>query len=701
MDLAFLTRLVSLAILVLPAAYGAPSSLSSFISAPPSLSTITIQGQKFVVDPANYVLDGTTVRPGSAGIAIDGQVVSADAAHDLFVDGREILAEPTSSIAISTTAINQTSSLNSSNAVLPGSVSMSSFAAAAAASEFNVPGGNIAHIAVQAASTHTKYAVGDVSNTSRSASISATTVFSSGSAPLQSATISSAPFAVTSFSLSTASTAGTFANIQANNSRLQSRSTVSVSMSASTPEINLIPTSSLINSNSSSRFVAIAGVSKGSQSASSSPHSMGSTETTSRSPKTLPGAQSNTVTTGPTIAIPAIYLNPTGSVASSQGLLLVGAIFGITEEAKTLSAIIKDDVPKVSFISKIGETGDDVLKFLDQIHNDEDLPSYKEACLDGASIFDIFEDLGCLKGAFDEVKSDLEDETPDVTKIQVIFDNIGDLAKNLEKEEDDDDDDDSRTSTSETSSQASETQDTTTRNPSTSINITSSVTSASAKTSASETNSEASKTQNNTTENPSTSINITSSVTSASSSRVSSSSSTANATKQFFIDNPIVDPDTSDYSIPGVSDEAFMAFIGDVLYSAVGIGPGPSGFAVVIGNATANSSSSAAVDQSVSPSMNSSVSKSSIAVANALADEIADIAYQIAKSESVASSRTFITDTVPASTALSASVAHSAPSLAALTTASTQSSSNFLTSSTVPAPYQTPELLQPLMCTLL
>ena len=59
--------------------------------------------------------------------------------------------------------------------------------------------------------------------------------------------------------------------------------------------------------------------------------------------------------------------------------------------------------------------------------------------------------------------------------------------------------------------------------------------------------------------------------------------------------NPFADPDPSDdSSTPDIADQVFMAFLGDVLSSAVGIGPGPSGFAVVTGsaNATANSSSS-------------------------------------------------------------------------------------------------------------
>lgn len=53
--------------------------------------------------------------------------------------------------------------------------------------------------------------------------------------------------------------------------------------------------------------------------------------------------------------------------------------------------------------------------------------------------------------------SDLEDEPPDIKKIQIIFDNIGELAKNFEKEEDDDDDDEN--STSQANSQTSKTQD--------------------------------------------------------------------------------------------------------------------------------------------------------------------------------------------------------------------------------------------------
>ena len=197
---------------------------------------------------------------------------------------------------------------------------------------------------------------------------------------------------------------------------------------------------------------------------------MSTAGTLSNSAVLMPGAQPITITTGPTLAIPTMSLLLTGSVASSQAMLLAGEIFGITEEAKTLSTIIKDDGPKELFISKIRGTDDDILNFLKDIDPPDPLPSYDDACLDGASIINIFKDLGCLKGGFDEVISDLKNEPPDVTNIQTIFDNIGKLAKNLEKEEEDDDD--VEISTSETNSQASRSQVSATEGSSTSMSST-------------------------------------------------------------------------------------------------------------------------------------------------------------------------------------------------------------------------------------
>lgn len=556
MDITLITWLIGLALIALPVASTIPSSLSFSVSAPPSLATITIAGEIFVVDPADIVLDGTTVQPASAGISIDGQVVSADAANDLFVDGTEMLAQPTSSKFASRTASSNTASLSSRNVTFSGSASVSSVTADAAS--LSVLGGEIAHLAVQEASSLAIQSAGDAGDISASGSTSLVTASSTSSAPLQTPVTSSASLAMTSL-LSRTSPAETSPNVQANGLQSQSGSSASLSLSGSTSKIGLVLTgfSASTHSSNSSGIYAVSGASNISQSASPNSQSIYSAATSSYSAVLMPGAQPNTITTGPTLAIPTISLIPTGSVASSQAMLLAGAIFGITKEAKTLSTIIKDDGPKESFISKIKDTDDDILSFLEDIDPPDPPPSYEDACLDGASIFDIFKDLGCLKGGFDEVISDLGDEPPDINKIQTIFDNIGNLAKNLEKEEEDDDDDE--TSTSKATSQASKTQDSATQGSSTSMR------------------------------------SITPSMTSAVSSRVLSSASTATASMQpFDIDQyPIADPDTSNYSTPDISDQALMAFLGNILSSAVGIGAGPTGFAVVFGsaNATANPSS--------------------------------------------------------------------------------------------------------------
>ena len=539
MDFASAFRLIGLALIALPFACGISPPLSFSISAPPSQATITIAGQAFVVDPANIVLDSSTVQPGSAGISVDGEVVSADIANDLFVAGIEVLTGTTSSTLASSTAMNRTASPKSTNVTFSGSFAPTS--APAAGTGLTGLAGEIAHLAGQMTSKYANHTSGDVVSTSISASTSGVAASSSRSAPLQPAMASSASFYLSSSSLSNTASATATPNVQANSSQPQSRNTAFDSMPASTSKANLIPTGFSTYTNSSSGMYPVAGVSRTSQSAASSPQSLGSTGNPSQSASLAPGAMPNTITTGPTLVFPTLSLNPTGSVASSQGMLLFGAIFGITEKAKTLSAIIKDDGPKISFVSEVKGVENNVINLLEDIHPPGPPPSYEDSCLDGGSIFDIFKDLGCLKGGFDEVIADLEDDTPDIPKIQIIFDNIGKLAENLEEEEEDDDE----------------------------------------KTTA--------------TDGSSASRTSTPSMTSSVSSRVSSSTATASMTLQPIDKNPFADPDPSDNSgTPNIADQAFMAFLGDVLSSAVGIGPGPSGFAVVIGsaNATANPSSS-------------------------------------------------------------------------------------------------------------
>ena len=541
MDFASAFRLIGLVLIALPVACGISPPLSFSVSAPPSQATITIAGQAFVVDPANIILDSTTVQPGSAGISIDGEVVSADPANDLFVAGIEILTGTTSSNLASNTAIKST------NVTFSGSFAPTS--APVAGTGLTSLAGEIAHLAGQLTSKYANNTSGDAVSTTVSGSPSGVAALSSSSAPLQPAMASSASFYLSSSSVSNAAPATQTSNVQANSSQPQSRNTASASMPASTSKANLIPTGSFTHANSSSGMFPVAGVSRTSQSAASSPQSLSSAANPSQPASLAPGALPNSITTGPTLVVPTLSLNPTGSVASSQGMLLVGAIFGITEKAKTLSAIIKDDGPKISFVSEIKGVENNVINLLEDIHPPGPPPSYEDSCLDGGSIFDIFKDLGCLKGGFDEVIADLEDDTPDIPKIQIIFDNIGKLAENLEEEEEEEE----KTASA--------------------------------------------------TDGSSTPMSSTPSMTSSASSRVSSSSSTASMSMQPIDKNPFADPDPSSNSDnPGIADQAFMAFLGDVLSSAVGIGPGPSGFSVVIGSANATASLSS------SPPMSSATS---------------------------------------------------------------------------------------------
>ena len=567
-----------------------------------------------MVDPANIVLDSTTVQPGSAGISIDGEVVSADIANDLFVAGIEVLTGTTSSTLASSTAMigtamNGTASPKSTNVSFSGSFAPTS--APAAGTALTSLAGEIAHLAGELTSTYANHTSGEAVSTSEPLSISGVAASSSGSAPLQSATTSSASFYLSSSSLSNAAPATATPNVQANNSQPQSRNTASDSMAASTSKADLIPTGSSTYANSSSGMYPVAGVPRTSQSAASSPQSLGSAGSPSQSASLAPGAMPNTITTGPTLVFPTLSLNPTGSAASSQGMLLVGAIFGITEKAKTLSAIIKDDGPKISFVSEVKGVEDDLINLLEDIHPPGPPPSYEDACLDGGSIFDIFKDLGCLKGSFDEVIADLEDDSPDIPKIQVIFDNIGKLAENLEEEEDDDDD---KTASATDGSSASR----------------------------------------------SSTLSMTSSATS----RVSSSTATASMTMQPIDKKPFADPDPSDNSgTPDIADQAFMAFLGDVLSSAVGIGPGPSGFSVVFGSANSTASLSSALISSttsvadiLSPALNlTSAATTSQVIGGESASSQAVVSSTATNASSAQSAEVGTTTQVPTSIAAAVS----------------------------------------------
>ena len=87
--------LVSLAAVVAPQAY--PS---------PPLETISVASEQFIVDPANIVLDGTTVSANGPAVTVGGNVVFEDGNEDVFVNGVEVLTGPT--------AITQTTSGTSS-----------------------------------------------------------------------------------------------------------------------------------------------------------------------------------------------------------------------------------------------------------------------------------------------------------------------------------------------------------------------------------------------------------------------------------------------------------------------------------------------------------------------------------------------------------------------------------------------------------
>ena len=75
----------------------------------------------FAVNPANVILNSTTIKSASAGISVGSQIVAADATDDLHVDSTEILAEPTGATPVSHTAANRATNLISSYSAFSGS----------------------------------------------------------------------------------------------------------------------------------------------------------------------------------------------------------------------------------------------------------------------------------------------------------------------------------------------------------------------------------------------------------------------------------------------------------------------------------------------------------------------------------------------------------------------------------------------------
>ncbi|CAF9924084.1 hypothetical protein IMSHALPRED_006093 [Imshaugia aleurites] len=546
MDLVGISLLLSLALLTLPIAHAIPSPTSQ----KGSEATIKIANEIFVVDPTNIVLDSTTIQAGAAGVSVDGQIVSADAAYDLYVDGSEILAGQ-AGVPITSSGATTSGTTNSGNSSLsPWSTGSTSSASnnAGSVTTSGLPSGTV----------------------STSLDLSLTTTFPKVSAPSSLPTSSSThtgpsqPYivslAATPSSYSSSSRIGSTANVSPVSQASKSISAASFSLSASGNSSRIMSSSTLINNSTGSNTLSVASTRSQSVSFKSWKTSSRVSSGLAISVTTSSGAlilgsttQPSTITPRPSLATSAIFWNPTGSAASSQGILLVGAIFEITDEAKTLSAILEDEGPKESFL-------------FEDLKPPDPPPSYEDSCLHGASIFDILEDLGCLKSGFEEVISLLEAEPPDVPEIQTVFGNLGDLANNLKEEEDDDDDDDqTRTDENPTKTQTSAAK-------SSSIPSSSTVSASSRMSSGT----------------PKSSISITSGTLTIASSRLSSSrfttaSSTLSSSSALFstalagLDmSPIFDYGPSD---PDVSDEDALAFFGDLLSSAMGIGSGLSGFA--------------------------------------------------------------------------------------------------------------------------
>ncbi|KAL9137351.1 MAG: hypothetical protein Q9175_001451 [Cornicularia normoerica] len=558
--------LLSLTLFTISTAHGSPSPTLP----QDSEATITVTSEIIVVIPADTILDSTTIKLGSAGVSVDGHIVSADIAYDLLVNGSVIFEGQTGVFTTSSTTTLRTtnSGRSSSSSILAGSTSNSNTVGNTVISSAT----SLANSSLQpwstgsrgSLSTNTGYVVvnGTVSALSSSLRLNSTAAFPDISSPSPVPTWSSTNFApskpytvapaatsspgISSFAQKSIPLIGSIANVSPSSSPLRPMTTVSIAPSASSNKAQTMFSSILINNSTGSQTSF--GPSTPSQSVSSQSLKTGSgpssglsisANTSSGALVLGPGNQPNTITSGPSMAIPTVSWNPTGSAASSQGILLVGVIFRITDEAKTLTDILKDGRPKESFISKIKGADDEVFELFKDVNPPGFPPSYDGSCLDGASILNnIFKVLGCLKSGLDKVIELLGIEPPDVPKIEIIFDNLGNLANNLKKEEDD-----------------TKTQSSRIKSSSTSFSSIFSVSSSASASTSSRMSSEIPKTF------------------------TLSSSSTVSSTAVAGLDpSPIFDYNQSDDSGPDISDQAMMAFFGDLLSSAIGIGPGLSGF---------------------------------------------------------------------------------------------------------------------------
>lgn len=564
--------------------------------------TITIASAQFVVDPSEYILDSTTIAPGSAGVSIDGQVVSADPANDLFVNGVEVLtghrvaSVSTTASSPSTMSVmsNRTSGSASSGSqyygtvLVPATASLSGHFPSSRSSSPDrdtlVPGNStgtglsVSNFATSVASSTDSFTHGSAisaSDSSDSIVYTSTATLSSRAALNQSA--------VTVSTSSASSLApGPNANTNSGSSAPLSAQDAAASLS-STGSNPVVQSSDSTGSSASATFLASNGTSSGLSSASTQipsvystsatvPKALGSSGTTSSATlgssnggSTIPGS----ITSGPAIAMPVTTINPTGAVASAAGVSLGALIFDISQEAQTLSSIVTNSASSSSYVLKI-ETVE--LKWNDYFKKigGDNPPTYDTACT-GGGLTGLLKLAGCIIGGLNKISTgikgiDIDNPGPQLTEIEGVIDNVAEMIEEEEKEEEDDDDEQS----TQNESQASMTQQSS--------------------------------------EIPSVSVSSTVISSAVISSSVSRSASSSALSSGILTDPPcdtvVPQAQPAGYSINNGASEVVLGFVGDILLSV--LGGEISGFTTsTIANSTSAMISSTAI---IPSTMSSAVS---------------------------------------------------------------------------------------------
>ena len=590
--------------------------------------TVTIASAQFVVHPNEYILDRTTIALGSAGVSIDGKVVSADPANDLFVNGVEVLTGHSATFLTSGVAsINTpTSSPSTTSAVGDGPSGSANSGSQyhGNASVSRTPSTSGLYLSATTSSQSSGTSVPE-NSTRNGLSISdfASSVSSATGSSIHGSALSPTDNADSAVHTSTASLSSlaAFDQVAITDSTSSASSLApgpnantnlasSVPLSAQNPATSLTSIGSISvnlsnystwSSASANRGTSLAS-NESSSGLSSATTQIPTAHSTSATAPTALGLSSTTIsatsvsssaisripgsiTSGPAIAMPVATINPTGSVASAAGISLGALIFGISQDAQSLSAIVTNPASSSSYVLKIEAVE---LKWNDYFRDigGGSPPTYDTACT-GGGLTGILKLVGCIKSALQKIKIsiqgiDIDNPGPVLTEIEGVMKNVAEMTKEEEKEEEDDDDDEQST---QNESQKSMTQH--------SSNVPSNSVSSTVASSAV------------------ISSSVSSSVPSSASSRLSSSAS-SRASSSTVSSDILTDPpcDTvmpqaqlAGSSINNGASEVVLGFVGDILLSV--LGSEISGFTTsTLANSTsAIISSTAIMASTVSPSV--------------------------------------------------------------------------------------------------